>query len=78
MDLCKRFDLRFYVIFDRYEYPNHKRTMEDLKDRYYQLTKKLLNLRSQKDSKLKQQLEFYNYDKSNIYIYIYYLIWDNE
>jgi len=64
MDLCKKFDLRFYVIFDRYEYPNHKRTMEDLKDRYYQLTKKLLNIRSQKNAELKPQLEYYNYDKN--------------
>ncbi|KAI8640794.1 hypothetical protein BD408DRAFT_419256 [Parasitella parasitica] len=40
-DLCRRYDLRFPVIEDRYEF-NRARTMEDLKDRYYSVYRKLI------------------------------------
>ncbi|RHZ60859.1 hypothetical protein Glove_350g176 [Diversispora epigaea] len=43
--LCKKYDLRFMVILDRYEYQNKERTMEDLKDRYYSVCKKILQVR---------------------------------
>lgn len=40
-DLCKRFDLRFYIISDRWDpsmFPsNRKRTIDELKDRYYKV-----------------------------------------
>ncbi|CAG8518260.1 8657_t:CDS:2, partial [Diversispora eburnea] len=32
-NLCKKYDLRFMVILDRYEYPNKERTMEILQVR---------------------------------------------
>ena len=39
LDLCKRFDLRWHVVFDRYDHERFrrekKRSLEDLKDRYY-------------------------------------------
>ncbi|CAG8615394.1 6877_t:CDS:10, partial [Acaulospora morrowiae] len=41
--LCRKYDLRFIVIHDRYEYS--ERSMEDLKDRYYSVCKKLLQVR---------------------------------
>ncbi|KAI9347510.1 hypothetical protein BD770DRAFT_446490 [Pilaira anomala] len=41
-DLCREYDLRFPVIEDRYEYENKIRTMEDLKDRYYSVYRKLI------------------------------------
>ncbi|CAK8684099.1 unnamed protein product [Clavelina lepadiformis] len=38
-DLCRRFDLRWHVIFDRYDHArfprDKKRMLEDLKERYY-------------------------------------------
>lgn len=40
-DLCKQYDLRFPVIEDRYQF-NKARTMEDLKDRYYSVYRKLI------------------------------------
>eukprot|EP00743_Colponemidia_sp_Colp-15_P005390 GILK01005792.1.p1 GENE.GILK01005792.1~~GILK01005792.1.p1 ORF type:complete len:478 (-),score=102.17 GILK01005792.1:141-1538(-) len=48
MDLCKQFDLRFIVIQDRYD-AKWIRTVEDLKDRYYAIAKKLLESRSEED-----------------------------
>lgn len=38
MDLAKRFDLRFVIIADRYDTEKYgKRSIEDLKDRYYKI-----------------------------------------
>eukprot|EP01117_Protostelium_nocturnum_P018392 TRINITY_DN7680_c0_g1_i2.p1 TRINITY_DN7680_c0_g1~~TRINITY_DN7680_c0_g1_i2.p1 ORF type:complete len:432 (-),score=180.12 TRINITY_DN7680_c0_g1_i2:19-1314(-) len=39
-DLCKRFDLRFPVILDRFS--DGTKSMEDIKDRYYSVSKKIL------------------------------------
>ncbi|KAL4208140.1 swr complex subunit [Rhizopus azygosporus] len=41
-ELCKKYDLRFPVIEDRYNYENKQRTMEDLKDRFYSIYRKLI------------------------------------
>ncbi|EFJ48896.1 hypothetical protein VOLCADRAFT_104620 [Volvox carteri f. nagariensis] len=43
-DLCEQFDLRWHVIFDRYEQQNSPtpRSLEDLKERYYNVARKLL------------------------------------
>ncbi|KAI8086449.1 uncharacterized protein BX664DRAFT_335822 [Halteromyces radiatus] len=36
MDLCKRYELRFPVIADRYQYDPHRlRSIDDIKERYY-------------------------------------------
>ena len=44
-DLCERFDLRFFVVGDRYAFPGGPpggRSLEDLKHRYYSVARKLL------------------------------------
>ncbi|KAG2495242.1 hypothetical protein HYH03_006515 [Edaphochlamys debaryana] len=44
-DLCEQFDLRWHVIFDRYEWPQAPppgRSLEDLKERYYTVARKML------------------------------------
>lgn len=46
-DLCKRFDLRFVVVHDRYDHQQYrKRSVEDLKERYYCICGKLAKVRS--------------------------------
>uniref|UniRef100_A0A673IXB7 DNA methyltransferase 1-associated protein 1 n=1 Tax=Sinocyclocheilus rhinocerous TaxID=307959 RepID=A0A673IXB7_9TELE len=46
-DLCKRFDLRFIVIHDRYDHQQYrKRSVEDLKERYYNICGKLTKVRA--------------------------------
>lgn len=46
-DLCKRFDLRFIVVHDRYDHQQYrKRTVEDLKERYYSICGKLTKVRA--------------------------------
>eukprot|EP00096_Caligus_rogercresseyi_P001389 TRINITY_DN1219_c0_g1_i1.p1 TRINITY_DN1219_c0_g1~~TRINITY_DN1219_c0_g1_i1.p1 ORF type:complete len:513 (-),score=232.03 TRINITY_DN1219_c0_g1_i1:583-2121(-) len=47
-DLCRRFDLRFTVIQDRYSSQLHnfpQRSIEDLKERYYNVNEKLESIR---------------------------------
>ncbi|XP_073259043.1 DNA methyltransferase 1-associated protein 1-like isoform X1 [Porites lutea] len=46
-DLCRRFDLRFIVIHDRFDKEQYQaRTIEELKDRYYSCVTKLLKARA--------------------------------
>ncbi|GAM23052.1 hypothetical protein SAMD00019534_062270 [Acytostelium subglobosum LB1] len=45
LDLCKRFDTRFIVVYDRFE-GSTPRTIEDLKERYYKVQSKLVELRT--------------------------------
>ncbi|KAI8881496.1 hypothetical protein K501DRAFT_253068 [Backusella circina FSU 941] len=40
--LCRQYDLRFPIIEDRYDFQSKVRTMEDLKDRYYSVCRKLI------------------------------------
>ncbi|XP_069088959.1 DNA methyltransferase 1-associated protein 1 isoform X1 [Pleurodeles waltl] len=53
-DLCRRFDLRFIVIHDRYDHQQFKkRSTEDLKERYYGICAKLGNIRATPGSDVK-------------------------
>lgn len=46
-DLCKRFDLRFIVIHDRWDREKHpNRSVEDLKERYYNICNILTKVRA--------------------------------
>jgi len=45
--VVRDFDLRWYIIHDRYEYPEGpSRSLEDLKDRYYSVCRKLVRNRA--------------------------------
>ncbi|KAK9466284.1 hypothetical protein V1512DRAFT_264282 [Lipomyces arxii] len=50
-DMCREYDLRWLVVQDRYEYQHEEdeppsiRTLEDLKERYYNCCRKLMELR---------------------------------
>lgn len=49
MDLAQRFDLRFVIMFDRYDTEKFsKRSIEDLKERYYKICGILAKLNSEK------------------------------
>ncbi|KAF0451022.1 SWR1-complex protein 4 [Gigaspora margarita] len=60
--LCDNYDLRFTVIHDRYEYK--ERSMEDLKDRYYSVCKKLLQVRPPEGSDKGALIAMNTYDKA--------------
>lgn len=45
-ELCRRFDLRFVVIHDRWDHGQSKRSIEDLKERYYNVCAVLAKVRS--------------------------------
>jgi DNA methyltransferase 1-associated protein 1 len=79
-ELCKRFDLRFFVIHDRWDNGSHKkRSLDELKDRYYKVNGIMQKLRGQMDEsqiyvfdfeheqKRRQQLEkLFNRSKEQI------------
>ncbi|KAL7282633.1 LOW QUALITY PROTEIN: hypothetical protein ACG7TL_004105 [Trametes sanguinea] len=47
-ELVRQYDARFYVVHDRYEFPSPEgssRTLEDLKDRYFSVCRKLVRNR---------------------------------
>lgn len=47
IELCREYDLRWPIITDRYEFPNaKKRSMEDIKARYYFIQRALMELRT--------------------------------
>ncbi|XP_072172762.1 DNA methyltransferase 1-associated protein 1-like [Diadema setosum] len=46
-DLCSRFDLRWVIVHDRFDHTTHgKRSVEDMKERYYSIVNKLAKVRS--------------------------------
>ncbi|KAI9008856.1 hypothetical protein CLU79DRAFT_711376 [Phycomyces nitens] len=63
--LCRQYDLRFPIVEDRYDLPK-PRTMEDLKDRYYTVSRTLFKERPVLDSSLDRQslVQQYSFDKS--------------
>lgn len=58
LSLCRRFDLRFMVVHDRYnlrigdDETKKQRTIEDLKDRYYSIAAKLAEIRSSRPDRV--------------------------
>jgi DNA methyltransferase 1-associated protein 1 len=59
LDLCQQFDLRWPVITDRYSLK--KRSMEELKDRYYEIIRKLCRIR-QNVAIETSELKMYDYN----------------
>ncbi|KAF7792812.1 hypothetical protein EIP86_003911 [Pleurotus ostreatoroseus] len=65
-NLVREFDLRWYVIADRYDYPGGQpRTMEDLKDRYASVCRKLIRNRpwAGDEASKSQMLSSFSFDK---------------
>ena len=44
--MCRDFDLRFIIIHDRYTWMESDRSLEDLKDRYFSLARRILEART--------------------------------
>ncbi|KAF7332045.1 Myb-like domain-containing protein [Mycena kentingensis (nom. inval.)] len=68
MNIVQEFDLRWHVIHDRYEFPQPEdkppRTMEDLKDRYCSVCRKLIRSRPSPDEATRQTLlTSFNFEK---------------
>ncbi|KAI9253863.1 hypothetical protein BDA99DRAFT_165657 [Phascolomyces articulosus] len=65
--LCQRFDLRFPIIEDRYSFGEKSRSMEDLKDRYYSVQRKLIKARPHTPGEYPQErqalIQQYAFDK---------------
>ncbi|KAH7887581.1 hypothetical protein F5I97DRAFT_2010006 [Phlebopus sp. FC_14] len=64
--IVQEYDLRWYVIHDRYECPNGQpRAIEDIKDRYYSVCRKLIRNRPWPgdESSKSQLLNSYQFDK---------------
>ncbi|KAI8906085.1 hypothetical protein DFJ77DRAFT_478169 [Powellomyces hirtus] len=50
--LLKQYDLRWFVVFDRYEWAGHSRKLDDLKERYYTISHALLTARGSTGTEL--------------------------
>ncbi|TCD63966.1 swr complex subunit [Steccherinum ochraceum] len=65
-ELAREYDGRFYVIGDRYDFPNGShRSLEDLKDRYYSVCRKLIRNRpwGGDEASKNQLLSSFQFDK---------------
>ncbi|KAH8094905.1 hypothetical protein BXZ70DRAFT_1009849 [Cristinia sonorae] len=65
-ELVREYDGRFYVVGDRYEFPNGpQRSLEDLKDRYYSVCRKLIRNRpwAGDEASKNQLLSSFQFDK---------------
>jgi len=60
-ELCRVYDLRFIVIQDRYNFRNIERSVEELKDRYYSVCRRILENRKQYDHPILKS--GYSYDQ---------------
>lgn len=65
--LCEEYDLRFYIIYDRFEFtdpmtgvPGPSRSLEDIKHRFYTLTRSLLAHRTPPHIMTPQETQYYN------------------
>ncbi|KAK9727462.1 swr complex subunit, variant 2 [Basidiobolus ranarum] len=54
-ELCQQYDLRFVVIADRYSFSGVEKSMEDMKERYYSVTSKMLAIRAARGEKINQE-----------------------
>ncbi|CAH2351753.1 SWR1-complex protein 4 [[Candida] railenensis] len=61
-DLCKAFELKWYIITDRYSYPI-KRSQEDLKEHYYRVCYKILEPESNTNPNLLESLKSFSKTK---------------
>ena len=62
---CKLYNLRFIVIHDRYSFDSKTRSIDELKDRYYTVVKRVLTSRANRDSSLKVDLSLYDFNISS-------------
>eukprot|EP01132_Coremiostelium_polycephalum_P002808 gene2808-3491_t len=63
LELCKRFDTRFILVADRFE-GSVPKTVEELKERYYKIQSKLIELRTKpEEDPYHNPLASYNFNK---------------
>jgi DNA methyltransferase 1-associated protein 1 len=49
-DLLKTYEMRFFVVFDRYDVDKFPRTIDEIKHRFYMISRKLAELKNDKNS----------------------------
>ncbi|TPX30105.1 hypothetical protein SmJEL517_g06254 [Synchytrium microbalum] len=62
--LCKQYELRFIIITDRYEFEDKQRSMEDLKDRYYTVVRKIAESRAESQPELRDLVTTHQFNKN--------------
>lgn len=66
-DLLERFELRFPVVYDRYDTEKYPRTLDELKYRFYTIARELAEVRSEKNSPYLNYNFDLNYEKHRKY-----------
>ncbi|PWW78749.1 hypothetical protein C7212DRAFT_290749 [Tuber magnatum] len=60
-NLCREYDLRFVIIWDRYEFVGGKpRSVEDIKARYYSVCRSLMELRTPLNQMTPEETQIFN------------------
>lgn len=63
LSLCREYDLRFSIIWDRYEWPDKMRNLEDLKARYYAVCRSVAEQRTPVNQMTPEQAMAYRLTK---------------
>ena len=63
LSLCREYDLRFSIIWDRYEWPGKTRSLEDLKARYYAVCRSVAEQRTPVNQMTPEQAMAYRLTK---------------
>ena len=63
LSLCREYDLRFSIIWDRYEWPGKTRRLEDLKARYYAVCRSIAEQRTPVNQMTPEQAMAYRLTK---------------
>lgn len=66
-DMLKRFEMRFFVVYDRYDTEKYPRTLDELKQRFYSIARELAIIRNQKESPYLNYAFDINYERHRKY-----------
>ena len=76
--LLERFELRFPVVFDRYDTDKYPRTLDELKHRFYTIARELAEVRNDKNSPYQNYSFDLNFEKHRKYQLEKYIIRGKE
>jgi DNA methyltransferase 1-associated protein 1 len=66
-ELLEKYEMRFFVVFDRYDTQKYPRTLDELKHRFYSIAKVLAEIRGERNSPYLNYVFDLNYEKHRKY-----------
>lgn len=77
-ELLERYEMRFFVVFDRYDVQKYPRSLDELKHRFYSIAKVLAEVRGERNSPYLNYVFDLNYEKHRKYQLEKYIIRGKE